>query len=565
MTKRNTLTNRAALTATAFVTTAIAASALSTSAIAETKLREVKLSVDSSKPKPTLIVENKDGVYNKVQNKQAIFWLKAHGKINNVNLRYKIYSSLVYVDIVKYAGGGRPANIPNLKAFEVPPGDVPLRKVNSTYAYYFWPQQLGQFRQKAIDRCNEMAKIYGPADKDRTGTINATVGLFMRAGKMPIQWGQGHSPDASHNQAKQKTHRFASASTLVNIVCKKDTTPLKVTSVKLSYTAKGKQCPKDLTIVKRIETNRPGKVTYRRERQGGQPSAWITVQTKKSGGKFVYIKKETQEVGHVDQTRRIKIKGGPASKWVNVKVNCAKFKVVKATYSYKLGKGGSCPRNITLTKMFETNQKGSFFYRRERQGGQPSGWIKATAKKVGNKYVAKIVEKQKVGDLDQIRRVKVKNGPASKWVHMKNDCSPMKVTQVQLGIKVSKGNSCKKTATFTSWVFGDKAGWTKVRYRRAGGGKSAWYLVKLHKGSGGVYLGSHTQKQTFTKPANTKYMVEVQGHPKISKWIPLKISCPTGPGNVKLKTKKPNNASKAKVKTFKLGQKNKPRQRLVRN
>ena len=135
MTKRNTLTNRAALTATAFVTTAIAASALSTSAMAETKLREVKLSVDSAKPKPTLIVENKDGVYNKVQNKQAIFWLKTHGKINNVNLRYKIYSSLVYVDIVKYAGGGRPANIPNLKAFEVPPGDVPLRKVNSTYAF----------------------------------------------------------------------------------------------------------------------------------------------------------------------------------------------------------------------------------------------------------------------------------------------------------------------------------------------------------------------------------------------------------------------------------------------
>ena len=343
MTKRSTPNSRTSITATALVTTAIAVSALSTSVMAETKLRDVKLSVDASKPMPTLVVENKNGVYNKVQNKQAIFWLKAHGKINNVNLRYKIYSSLVYVDITKYAGGGRPANIPNLKAFEVPPGDVPLRKINSTYAYYFWPQQLGQFRQKAVDRCNEMANTYGPADKDRTGTINATLGLFMRAGKMPIQWGQGHSPAYSHQKAKQRTHRFAGTSTLVKIICKKDTTPLKVTSVKLSYKSKGNQCPKELTIEKRIETNRPGKVTYRRERQGGQPSGWITVQTKKSGSKFVYIKKETQEVGHVNQTRRIKIKSGPASKWVNVKVNCAKFKVVKATYSYKLGKGGSCP------------------------------------------------------------------------------------------------------------------------------------------------------------------------------------------------------------------------------
>ncbi len=550
------------------IATALATAALVTSAAAETKLREVKISADSSRPMPTIIVENKNGLYNKVQNKQAIFWLKTHGKINNASLRYKIYSSLVYVDITKYSGGGRPAYVPNLKAYEVPPGDVPLRKVNATNSYYFWPQQLGQYSQKAIDRCNDLAASYGPADKDRTATINVGVGLFMRAGKMPISFGQGHHPEYSHSKAKERTHGFAQTWMLVKLVCKKDTTPLKVTAVNLSYSASGKSCPKSLTIFKEIESNRPGKVTYRRERKGGQPSGWITVNTKKSGNRFIYTKKETQEVGHVDQTRRIKIKNGPASQWVKVEVDCEKFKVLSAKYSYSLAKGNSCPRNITINTVFETNQKGFVTYRRERKGGQPSAWLKVQSNKVGNKYLAKITETQKVGDLDQIRRVNAKNGPASNWVHFKNDCSPMKVTKVQLGIKISNGNSCKKTATFTAWVFGNKEGWAKVRYRQAGGGKSAWYLVKLKKGAKGVYLGSHTETKTYTKPASTKFMAEVKGHPKISNWVSVNIKCKSGPSDLKVNNKNEEKASNTKVKKlgkkFRIGAKKQTPRRFVR-
>jgi len=337
-----------------------------------------------------------------------------------------------------------------------------------------------------------------------------------------------------------------------HIVCLPDKTPLRVTNVHYFYTTKGKSCPKDLTFYQQIETNLPGQVTYRRERQGGQPSEWITVETKRSGGRYVYTRKTTQEVGFVDQTRRINIKDGPASKWVKVKVDCDKFKVLSAKYNYSLGKGGSCPRNMTVKTVFETNQKGSFFYRRERQGGPPSSWIKATAEKKGNKYFAVIIGKQKVGDLNQTLRVRVQNGPASKWVHFKNNCSPMKVTKVQLGIKLTKNSNCKKTASFTTWVFGTKGGWAKIRYRRAGGGKSAWFPVKLKKGSGGVYLGTHTRKQLYTKPANTKFLVEVQGHGKVSNWVSLQNKCKIGPGGFNQKGKKAGKVSKGQIKNIKI-------------
>ncbi len=329
-----------------------------------------------------------------------------------------------------------------------------------------------------------------------------------------------------------------------NVVCLADQQPYKTLGAKLTYKSEGNACPRKLTIRTVIESNKPGSGQYRRERQGGPPSDWISFATKKVGDKFLYVKEETQEVGNVDQVRRIQVKGGPAAPWEHVKVGCDPFKVTHVKYSYKVKAGASCPRPMTTFMSLHANQKGHAFVRHERKGGAPGEWFKVEFKKTNSSYVAKVENTQNVGDVDQTRRLKVKDGPASDWVHFKNDCAPMKVTKVQLGITAAKTNACPTSVTFKSWVFGDKEGWSKVRYRRADGGKSAWYIVKIHKGSGGVYVGSHTVTETYKKAADTKFIAEAEGG-KMGNWVPLKISCPTGPGGLTKSSVNPAQAPKA--------------------
>jgi hypothetical protein len=73
----------------------------------------------------------------------------------------------------------------------------------------------------------------------------------------------------------------------------------------------------------------------------------------------------------------------------------------------------------------------------------------------------------------------------------------------------------------------------KIRYRKAGGGKSDLIAVQAVKSQNGKYVAKHVQPMTIAKTTDTKYMVE-SGN-KISPWVDVKKTCaivmvPASPG-----------------------------------
>ena len=491
---------------------------------ADAKPRIRDLSIKVVGPAPKIYVDAKNGRYYRISDRSVAFTVRISANARGV------------ANYIKHMGVGFQ------DGFALPPaGSGPGMIYKALEAKTF--KGRGEKAKASVD-------LYIARAGNKIGIIAQTRRKIIAACNKLID--QGRSPFEQHKTrvdpfafrggAVAHYYRmgflegFVTAQKVIGldpvIVCLPDPTPFKVKKAKLSYTAIGNKCPRKLTINTVIESNRPGKGLYRRDRKGGPSSAWIPFQTRKVGNRYLFQKQETQEVGHVNQLRAITIEGGPASPWTRIKVDCDRFKVTQAKYAYKVKAGGSCPRKMTITMTLHANQKGHAWVRHERKGGPPGKWFKVTFIKKGKSYIATSSSVQKVGEVDQVRWFRVKDGPLSNRVHFRNDCSPMKLSRVQLGIVVAKTKSCPKTVTFKSWVFANKAGWAKVRYRKAGGGKSAWYPVKVRKGAGGIYMGSHTVKRTFTKAADTKYMAEVQGAGKISTWVPLRLSCAIGPGSL---------------------------------
>ncbi len=219
--------------------------------------------------------------------------------------------------------------------------------------------------------------------------------------------------------------------------------PFRVTKASLKFKVhKSNVCKKKITIETEFETNQAGTVVYRRERQGGSPSGWVSLKSKKVGSKFIAKKTETQWVTDLDQMRRVKVKDSPiVSAWEHYKVKCPPFKITDVSYSFRAEPGYKCPREITVLETYKANGPGQFLRRRERQGGPPSEWIKTDVKLQRTTYSATFQTKQNVGEISQTRRVVArsvtgKNRPAkyfkksSKWVKMQVKCLDIKQSAI---------------------------------------------------------------------------------------------------------------------------------------
>jgi hypothetical protein len=120
------------------------------------------------------------------------------------------------------------------------------------------------------------------------------------------------------------------------------------------------------------------------------------------------------------------------------------FLVTRATYTLDVAERDTCPKEATITTEFETNQEGTVVYRRERQGGDPSDWVSMKSERVGGKFIARKVEKQWVSEVDQTRRVKVKDGLSSAWTEFKVGCPPFRITDVFYSVRVAPGALCPR-------------------------------------------------------------------------------------------------------------------------
>lgn len=99
------------------------------------------------------------------------------------------------------------------------------------------------------------------------------------------------------------------------------------------------------------------------------------------------------------------------------------------------------------------------------------------------------------------------------------------VSKVELGVADSGSSSCPRDAKITAWAHTDGPGVVKFVIRNDSGGKTGVLSANAVKGPTGNYLATYSQTFKITTDVDIKYMAEVVGHPKISKWVPLKAKC----------------------------------------
>lgn len=99
------------------------------------------------------------------------------------------------------------------------------------------------------------------------------------------------------------------------------------------------------------------------------------------------------------------------------------------------------------------------------------------------------------------------------------------VSKVQLGVADSGGSSCPRDAKITAWAHTDGPGTVKFVIRNNSGGKTGILSANAVKGPTGNYLATYSQTFKITTNVDIKYMAEVVGHPKISRWVSFRAKC----------------------------------------
>jgi hypothetical protein len=99
---------------------------------------------------------------------------------------------------------------------------------------------------------------------------------------------------------------------------------------------------------------------------------------------------------------------------------------------------------------------------------------------------------------------------------------PATVKQVKLSLNGFNGG-CPSNGALITRVETTGPGNFKIRYRKAGGGKSDLITVAAVKTQNGKYVAKHVQPMTITKTTDTKYMVESGA--KISPWVDVRKTC----------------------------------------
>lgn len=382
-------------------------------AAAEPRIREFSAKING--PSPTIYVEAKNGKWQRISNRPVYFQVRVDANARGVSNYIKKMGTGMS-ESFGMTEDGQPGTYMSGLAVKTFGGRGDRNRANATLDVAKGGRELGlgKASEDAIVRACNARLTQGKSVFNQQRTTSS--GHVLWAGVL-TQYYRGGFVKGTVGEKRNIGIGF-------NVICLPDTAPYKTLSAKLDYSMTGNACPRKLTIRTVVESNRPGTGHYRRERKGGPPSAWIAFKTKQVGNRYLFVKHDTQEVGNVDQVRRIRIKNGPAAPWKRIKVDCDKFKVTHAKLSYKVKQSGACPRPMTTRMAVHANQKGHAWVRHERKGGAPGKWFKVTFKKSGKSYVWSSKNAQKVGKVDQTRRLKVKNGPASAWVHFKNDCTP---------------------------------------------------------------------------------------------------------------------------------------------
>lgn len=204
-------------------------------------------------------------------------------------------------------------------------------------------------------------------------------------------------------------------------------------------------------------------------------------------------------------------------------------KVHSVSLSVAVGAKKVCPRKSTLYARFKTDGAGTVKFILRRNDGKTIVKTAKAKKQANGKYMAifkRVYTHTK--SVERKYRVKVAGSPvASQWAAMKIKCkkpTPLKVKKVMYGIKTANNNLCPQQALAKGWVYTNKAGSVKVRFRKHDGTVTPYTTINTVKGPAG-HVAEYSKMMLVGTSFDAKYRMEVKGSSKRSNWVRFKVTC----------------------------------------
>ena len=204
-------------------------------------------------------------------------------------------------------------------------------------------------------------------------------------------------------------------------------------------------------------------------------------------------------------------------------------KVKSVSLSVGITANKKCPRTTSLYTRIETESAGNVTFTLRRNDGEKLVKTMKSKKRANGKYM--VIYKRKYvhnTSIDRSYRVKI-NGTnlSSQWAKMKVKCkkpTPLKVKKVMYGIKTANNNLCPQQALAKGWVYTNKAGSVKVRFRKHDGTVTPYTTINTVKGPAG-HVAEYSKMMLVGTSFDAKYRMEVKGSTKRSNWVPFKVTC----------------------------------------
>ena len=259
--------------------------------------------------------------------------------------------------------------------------------------------------------------------------------------------------------------------------------------------------------------------------------------------RVVYINMPVQ-LSPGKHTFRLEVLGSDLTDQETTVVTCpSNFEVLSAKLQFTPAHQPWCPQKVKIRTEFRTNGPGTVHFRWERQGGPSSAWYSRQAKLYGKRYKVILEEEQKVGEINQMRRVTARKGPDkpgqfvhSPWRRFKTRC--LKISDAAIYMDGRTRGRCSYRSKLRVRFNTNMPALVPYRVECSNG--RAWDgLVHARRTAPGVFIAVQSPKLRIDRTGKVLCALKsmITGKPKRLAWRAQDYRCtnsagPGGPSDV---------------------------------
>lgn len=217
--------------------------------------------------------------------------------------------------------------------------------------------------------------------------------------------------------------------------------PLEILSFAVHPKSDAEKCPKPYELKVTFQA-RWAKTVKFRIRHKGKLSKLYTRELEKDGDKHRLRFTKTYKLDPGPSTFQIEVRDGPKTEVITKQVDCPPFKVISTFLKYRHGNETYCAKKVRERVIFKTTRPGWVRYQIKHQGGLVVAEGKATAKRVGDEYIAvarRTLTFKEDFEADMMAEVTTQPDANSGWTELAVECLKLSDPTIVMSDPENKG------------------------------------------------------------------------------------------------------------------------------